>query len=427
MSISLSSYRVLTSLLEPLSGVALSRRLASGKERSDRIGERRGLASAPRPDGRLIWLHGASVGETALLLDLFARLRARLPGLSALVTSHTLTSADMIAARAAPGVIHQMAPIDAPGAVGRFLDHWAPDAGVFAEGEIWPNLIFGAREHGVPLALVNARMTARSLAGWRKRASAAKELFGAFSFIGAADSLTASGIGAASGRTIDVIGNLKRAAAAPSSPPDIVAEWERAITRRPVLLAASTHPGEEDFVLDALSAVTRVGGEPLLILVPRHPDRAPDIVAMLKERNIAFKQRSTDGSPGCEGPVLLADTIGEMGLWLALCDAVYLGGATAEGVGGHNPIEPLKLEKPVFTGPHAFNFSDLMRDLSSTHAVAIGETSAALAAFFQPFVHGGAMIAPDWAAVRAIFDAVDATLDATLEAVETMIGESAHA
>jgi 3-deoxy-D-manno-octulosonic-acid transferase len=206
---SLSLYRLGTRLLEPVAPWFVEQRLKSGKERPERIGERFGLPTSGRPEGVLVWMHGASVGECRLLMDVFLGLKKRRPDIGALMTSQTLTAADMVSGWKQPDVIHQMAPVDGPKSVERFLEHWRPDAAVFAEGEIWPNMLGGLKTHAVPAALINARMTESTLKSWNRRPAAAQEVFSAFGFIGAADQATADGLRAAIGRRIDVVGNLK--------------------------------------------------------------------------------------------------------------------------------------------------------------------------------------------------------------------------
>jgi 3-deoxy-D-manno-octulosonic-acid transferase len=208
----LTLYRIGATLLEPFAPILVRNRVKSGKERPERSGERFGRTNLARPGGALIWMHGASVGESRLLLDLFEALRTQRPDAYALVTTQTTTSADMIAASAPQHVIHQMAPVDGPRAVTRFLQHWRPDAAVFAEGEIWPNMLLGLKRGRIPAVMANARMTTRSIDSWNSRKSSARALFGAFQFIGAADRQTAEGLGRATGHEITTVGNLKMAA-----------------------------------------------------------------------------------------------------------------------------------------------------------------------------------------------------------------------
>ncbi|HEX5006119.1 MAG TPA: glycosyltransferase N-terminal domain-containing protein, partial [Hyphomonadaceae bacterium] len=373
MTASLAIYHLGTRLLEPLAPWIVEQRLKSGKERAERISERFGVTRTPRPSGPLLWLHGASVGESRLLLDVFSALCRKREDLHALVTTQTLTSADMIASAGATNVVHQMAPVDAPGAVDRFLQHWRPDAAVFAEGEIWPNMLAALKRHGLPAALINARMTDKTLASWKRRHASAREIFSTFGFIGAADQATADGLLAATGRRIGTIGNLKTATEVSGPDPAAIASFRNAAGNRRILLAASTHPGEDEFALDAFTEVRMRAPGALLILVPRHPDRGDSIVQLARGRGFTTQLRSNDRSPpGPQIDVLVADTIGELLFWYSAADAVYLGGATAEGIGGHNPVEPTQLGKRVFTGPHGFNFRETFETLERVGALSVG-------------------------------------------------------
>lgn len=390
MTASLALYTFGTRLLEPTAAFFLKQRIRQGKERPERVGERFGITVTERPHGELVWLHGASVGESRLLLDLFVALRQKKPGLHAVITTQTLTSADMIATAMTHGVIHQMAPIDAPRAMDRFLGHWRPSAAVFAEGEIWPNMLGGLQRRRIPAALVNARMTGKTLAGWKRRAKSAQEIFSAFQFIGAADAPTAIGLMGAIERPIEVVGNLKRAATVEPPPKDKVAQWKRDIRMRPVILAASTHPGEDELVLDAFTeARMRLPGA-LLIIVPRHPERGQAVADLSRERLFATQLRSSNRStPDEQVDVLVADTIGELVFWYALADAVYLGGATRDGVGGHNPVEPAQLGKRAFTGPHGYNFRETFEALQRAGALVIGASAAELSEFWRSETEDG--------------------------------------
>jgi 3-deoxy-D-manno-octulosonic-acid transferase len=418
VTISLALYRLGTRLLEPLAPWYVSQRLKKGKENPDRIGERFGATGIARPTGVVIWMHAASVGESRLLLDIFAALRKHRPDIHAVVTTQTLTSANMIAAAAPSNVIHQMAPIDGPKAVETFISHWRPDAAVFAEGEIWPNMLEALQHRRIPAALINARMTARSIKGWNTRNGAAKKLFATFSFIGAADQATADGLASALDRSIEIVGNLKLSAVIQAPPGEKVAAFRDATDGRPIVLAASTHPGEDEFAADAFAEVRMRKPGALMILVPRHPERGDSIVTLLRERGLTTAQWSKDRTPpGPEVDVLVADTIGELLFWYACADAVYLGGATMEGIGGHNPIEPTQLGKRVFTGPHGFNFAEMFEALQPTGALVIGTTYQELADYWlaalddaQPTPVLGSHFADSRAPFEKTLDAIAAML-----------------
>jgi 3-deoxy-D-manno-octulosonic-acid transferase len=415
---SLALYRFGTRLLEPLAPWLVEQRIKKGKENPDRIGERFGISAIARPQGPLLWMHAASVGESRLLLDVFTALRKQRPDMHALVTTQTTTSANMIAASAPPNVIHQMAPVDGPKAVEAFLQHWKPDAAVFAEGEIWPNMLSGLKAHGVPAALVNARMTEKTLRGWRKRQLSARELFSTFGFIGAADQQTADGLFDATGRHIKAVGNLKTATVVETPSSEKIAEFRVGAHGRPIVLAASTHPGEDEFALDAFTEVRMRKHGVLMILVPRHPDRGDAIVTLMRERGMTTQQWSKDKSiSGAEVDVLVADTIGELLFWYAASDAVYLGGATAEGIGGHNPVEPAQLGKRVFTGPHGFNFRETFEAMENSGALVIGRTYQELTDYWLAELDH---VQPT-PVLGAFFTASRAPFEQTLYAIEAML------
>ncbi len=418
MTASLALYTLGTRIAEPAARFLLDQRLKRGKERSDRVGERVGRTTAIRPAGPLVWMHGASVGESRLLVDLFAALRKRRSDVSAVITTQTLTSADMIAAWAPVGVVHQMAPVDAPGAVNRFLDHWRPDAAVFAEGEIWPNMLTALHARAVPASLVNARMTARSLRGWQSGRSSARKLFSTFGFIGAADQSTADGLKGVLGRSVDVVGNLKGAATVEAPPAEAVGAWRRQSNGRPVLLAASTHPGEDEFALEAFAEARLTEPQALLIIVPRHPERGVEIFDLCRVRGLSAQLRSSDNSvPGPGVDVLVADTIGELVFWYAVSDAIYLAGAHSETVGGHNAIEPAQLGMRVFTGPHGYNFRETFAALEKAGALVIGTDAAALAQYWLDELKAGGAL-PD---LVDFFATARAPFEASLEAVNEML------
>ncbi|MCA3733123.1 MAG: 3-deoxy-D-manno-octulosonic acid transferase [Phenylobacterium sp.] len=352
MTLPLALYGLATGLAEPLAPLVLKRRAKAGREDPLRLGERLGRAGAPRPPGPLVWLHGVSVGETVSLLALVEGLRARRPDLGLLVTSGTRTSAELLARRLPAGVRHQYVPVDTPGAVRRFLDHWRPDLGVFAESELWPNLILTARRRGTRLVLASARITEGTVRTWRRAPASARRLLSAFDLILPQDRATADrlrGLGADCGREL----NLKRAGAPLIFDPAELARLQGLAAGRPVVLAASTHPGE-----DALIAEAAEGLGALVVIAPRHPERGAEIAAALKA-----PRRALGEEPGPETPVWIADTLGEMGLFFRLADVVVMGGSFPGGIGGHNPLEPARLGAPVITGPDIANAADVYGEM----------------------------------------------------------------
>lgn len=365
----LALYGLATGLLEPLAPSVLRRRARRGKEDARRLPERLGRAGLARPDGPLVWLHGVSVGEATSLLPLVQALRARRPDLALLVTSGTVTAAALMAGRLPAGVIHQFAPVDAPGAVSRFLDHWRPGLAVFVESELWPNLILGARTRGVRLALVSARMTEASAARWRRWPASAHTLLGAFDLVLPQDAGVAGrleGLGARVGPAL----NLKRVGDPLPADAAELARLRVITGGRKVVLAASTHPGEEALVAEAFRSAVSDPAEAVLVIAPRHPDRGPQLA-----RELGASLRSAGGLP--DGGVHVADTLGELGLFFRLADIVVMGGAFGPGIGGHNPLEPARIGRPILTGPHAFNAADLYADLfAEAAAIEAGDARA---------------------------------------------------
>ncbi len=358
MSPALIAYRLLTRLLEPLAPRLLDARARKGKEDPVRVDERLGLTRVRRPDGDLVWLHGVSVGETLSLLPVVERLRAVRPDLTVLVTSGTVTSAALLTRRLPDGVIHQFAPVDAPGAVAAFLDHWRPSAAVFVESELWPNLILDARKRGVKLILASARITQKTADGWRRFPGAARRILAAFDRVLPQDQASAGRLEALGAR-IDGHVNLKLAGGAPPHDPAAFTRLSAAIGDRPVVVAASTHDGEEIALVRALD---KLADRLCLILVPRHPERSGAIAAALTSDGYRFAQRSLGQEPDRESDLYLADTLGEMGLFLRLADVVVMGGSFSAAlekppVGGHNPLEPARLGKPAVTGPDMTNWA----------------------------------------------------------------------
>ncbi len=374
----LAIYRAATGLLEPIAPVLLRARARRGKEDAARLGERLGRASLHRPTGPLVWLHGVSVGESLSLLPLVAALKARRPDIVLLVTSSTVTSAQVLAQRLPAGVLHQFAPIDSPRAVGRFLDHWRPDLALLVESELWPNLIVAARGRGVRLGLLSARMTQASAAGWGRAPATARALLTAFDLVLPQDTETQARL-AALGAQVGPRLNLKLAA-----PPPPVDDVERArlaalIGDRKVVLAASTHPGEDALIARAYRQAVTGGPPALLVIAPRHPARADAVADELAAVGLGVARRSLGQPPAPHVGAYLADTLGELGLFLSLADAVVMGGSFVEGIGGHNPLEPAHLGRPIVTGPHAFNARGVYQEMFAEAAAIEAADEAALA------------------------------------------------
>jgi 3-deoxy-D-manno-octulosonic-acid transferase len=354
----LGLYRGATRLALPLARRHLQARARRGKEDPARLEERLGTASKPRPGGPLVWLHAASVGESLSLLPLIEALRAGRPSLSLLLTTGTVTSARLMEDRLPEGVLHQFAPLDLPGAHARFLDHWRPDLALIVESELWPNLILAAGARGLPLALVNARMSERSFRRWRLVPGPSRRLLAGFTLCLAQSEADAARLRALGALDVRVPGNLKHAAPPLAVDPHALAALGAALGERPVWLAASTHPGEEEMVAAAQRRLLAGRPDLLAVIVPRHPARGSDIAAMLAADGLAVTRRGQGGLPGPGSQVYVADTLGELGLFYRVAACAFIGGSLVRH-GGQNPLEAARLGCPPLFGPHMDNFPDI--------------------------------------------------------------------
>lgn len=339
----------------PITGPAVLRwRLKRGKEMANRIGERRGRATRMRPEGLLVWVHAASVGELMSVLPLVEAITER--GFAVLVTTGTVTSAQVAARRLPPDAIHQFVPLDVPGFIKRFFNHWRPDIAIFAESELWPNLMGETARREVPLIIANARLSERSFRRW----SRARRIIGAL--LERADLCLAQSdedarrLAALGAPRVQTTGNLKFDVPPPPASPEMLARIRRQIAGRPVFLAASTHEGEEEIIARVHREVRKRVRNVLTVMVPRHPDRASGVLAMLEADGFAVSLRSRHADALRGADMHLVDTIGELGLFYRIADVAFIGGSLVLERGGQNPIEPGKLGVPILHGPHVANF-----------------------------------------------------------------------
>ncbi|CAN1501004.1 KdtA 3-deoxy-D-manno-octulosonic-acid transferase [Rhabdaerophilaceae bacterium] len=368
LPLSLKVYRFGALLVTPLLPILLKRRLRRGKEHATRLPERLGHASRARPEGRLIWIHSASVGETMSVLPL---VDALVPFGSVMLTTGTVTSAELADRRLPSGAFHQFVPLDSPLAVHRFFDHWAPDLVLFCESEFWPNLMMEAYARDIPLGLVNGRMSDRSFRRWQSVRGLIGTLLTPMALCTAQSDADATRLRALGAPAIS-LGNLKFDV--PALPVDPLS-WDSlnaAVADRPVLVAASTHPGEDDQIIAAARALSASIPDLLTVLVPRHPARG-EAVAGLAD---GAPRRSLGHLPAVGDAFYVADTLGELGLFYRSATVAVIGGSLVEH-GGHNPIEAIKWHTPVISGPYIANFRAIFADLVEADGVVVlksGET-----------------------------------------------------
>jgi 3-deoxy-D-manno-octulosonic-acid transferase len=353
----------------------LHNRIGRGKEDPDRLAERRGFASRPRPEGCLIWIHAASVGESLAVLPLVATLLEK-PDRSILVTTGTVTSAELMEQRLPARAFHQYVPLDLQSNVTRFFDHWRPDLALFVESELWPHLLLEAGHRAIPVALINARLSARSFAGWRRATGLAKRLFSIFDLCLAQDETIARRLSALGARNVKIAGNLK--ADAPPLPVEesTLSAVRQAIGKRPVFLAASTHDGEEALVLDAVNATS--DPDALTVIVPRHSERGTSVESLAASRGFAVVRRRTGALPASDTEVYVADTMGELGLFYSIARVAFLGGSLIPH-GGQNPLEAARFSVPVLAGPHTGNFAEAYCAIFSAQGTGLVSSARELA------------------------------------------------
>jgi len=367
----LSVYAAAASASAPLLKAMLRRRVGRGKEVAARLRERWGEDASPRPPGRLLWLHAASVGETVSVLPVLTALHQAAPDLRVLLTTGTVTSAELLVRRLpelglGDCVQHRFVPLDVPAWVTRFLAHWRPDAVALVESEIWPNLIAAVRARRVPLMLVNARLSARSFAQWRRVPGLARAAFGAFARVQAQSAEDAARLLQLGAAQVEAPGNLKFAALPLPVPRLELQRLRHAIANRPAWLAASTHPGEEALALSVHRALAPRHPGLLTIIVPRHPERGAEIAALAAGLPVA--RRSQGAGPPGDGGVWVADTLGELGLFYSAAGIAFVGGSFVAH-GGQNPLEPARLGCAVAVGPHVANFVEPVAVLEAAGAL----------------------------------------------------------
>ncbi|MEP0069755.1 3-deoxy-D-manno-octulosonic acid transferase [Pyruvatibacter sp.] len=409
----LGIYLGLTRLLAPLIPAYLRRRMKRGKEDPVRMGERLGTPGLARPAGHLVWLHAASVGESLSILTLIDRILAARPDLTLLVTSGTVTSAQLLGKRLPERALHQFVPVDTPNAVSGFLDHWRPDAAVLVESELWPNLITITRDRNIPMALINARMSASSERGWSWWSNAARTITGSFDLVLAQDETAAARLQRLGATGTKAVGNLKVDAAPPPAPDGLMGDLTRFLAGRAAWVAASTHSGEERIIADTHQLLKKAVPGLLTVIVPRHPERGAEIARMLRDMNLDVAQRSTGDRVTGRTDIYLADTLGELGGFFRILTIVFMGGSLVR-VGGHNPIEPALLGAAILTGPHVHNFEDIYRAFAAGKASETVTDAPSLAAAIGRLMSDGVLAGARVTAAAETAGSLTGALEATL-------------
>src|SRR2546423_3201110 len=360
----LRAYRGIASMATPMARIVLASRLKRGKDHPQRLAERRGEAKIARPSGPLIWAHGASVGEMLAVIPLVEGLRAR--NFHVLVTSGTVTSARLAERRLPPGAIHQFIPLDAPRYTARFLEHWQPNLALLAESDLWPNLIIACTERNVPLILVNGRLSERSFTRWRYLPATIGALLSRFDLCLTQSEPDAERYSELGAPRVSMTGNLKLDVPAPPVDAGKLAAMRAVVRQRPVIAAASTHPGEEAVIIDAHRRPRPRFPRLLTSIAPRHPERGPGVVEIATAAGLNAVARSRGLLPDRGTDVYVSDTIGELGLIYRLAPIVFMGGSLVRH-GGHDPIEAAKLGAAILHCPYVWNFNEIYAALDEAH------------------------------------------------------------
>jgi len=360
-------YRLFSVLLTPLIHLHMRRRVTQGKEDPTRIGERMGYPSRPRPPGRLVWVHAASVGESMSALTLIDGMLERDEDLNVLITTGTMTSAKLMAQRLPKRAFHQYAPIDKYTAVQNFLDHWHPDLAIWVESEFWPNLVLETFDLGIPMLLVNARISEESFQRWSRAPGLIRTMLRCFDLCVAQSMPDAGRLGTLGADNVTWVGNLKAAGLPLPAEPRALERMERAVAERPCWLAASTHPGEEALIAKVHKRLSEQFSELLTFIVPRHPERGEEIRDLLRRAGLEVSRRTGMEPITPTTEIYLADTLGELGVFYRALPIAFIGGSLVKH-GGHNPLEAARLDCALLFGPHMHNFEDSMRTLTEAGA-----------------------------------------------------------
>jgi 3-deoxy-D-manno-octulosonic-acid transferase len=411
----LRAYRRLAAAAMPFAPLVLRQRMRRGKENPERICERRGESRLHRPHGPLVWVHGASVGEILAVIPLVDRIRAR--GFNVLVTSGTITSAELAAKRLPHGVIHQFVPLDAPRFISRFLDHWRPGLALIAESDLWPNTILESAARGIPLILINGRLSQRSYARWRKAPATIAALLDRFDLCLAQSPRDAERYSELGAPRVNLTGNLKLDVPAPPADAVKLAAVQGAVDRRPLVVAASTHPGEEGAVIEAHLRLRRSFRGLLTIVAPRHPDRGAGIVNIADVAGLRSAMRSRGHLPERSTEIYVADTIGELGLIYRLAPIVFMGGSLVRH-GGQNPIEAAKLGTAILHGPHVWNFAEIYSALDAARGAVEVDDAEKLTARIGAWLSDAHLRETVAEAALNTVEVLGGALDRTLSAID---------
>lgn len=363
-------YKKALILGKPFLNALLAKRVRLGKEDPERLNERRGIASLPRPPGPIIWIHVASVGEAQSVLSLIQLILDQNQQLHILVTSGTRSSAELLAQRLPGRAIHQYIPLDHPDWVRAFFDHWNPTMALWVESELWPNMLTMLKKRHIPAALLNAHMSQNSHKNWLRVPSLARQVLSVFLVILAQSGKDADYFSDFKAHSVVVADNLKYAAKPLSYDEAALQDLVNAIDGRPIWLYASTHKGEEELAVHIHKKLKADFPDILTIIAPRHPERRQEILETIESAGFTPRLRSkSQALPLPTDDIYIADTMGELGLFYKVAPLAIIGRSFSDdGGGGHNPIEAALLHCAILHGPDVQNLALIFDDMNAANA-----------------------------------------------------------
>jgi 3-deoxy-D-manno-octulosonic-acid transferase len=390
----------------------LRRRISIGKESPTRWRERYGETLTAKPSSPIIWCHAASVGETASVLPLVKALAAR--GHAILLTTGTVSSEQLVREQLPKGVVHQFAPLDHRPWIGRFLDHWQPKLALRVDSDLWPNTIGMLRQRRIPIIQINARISDAAAQRWARVPKTAQSLFSSLDLVLAQSEGDRARYALLGAKQAFARGNLKLSQPELPYDPRELAKLSEAVNARPIWLAASIHPGEDRIVGAAHRSLQSQHSNPLLIVVPRHPERAPEMATNLHAQGLTVARRSKSEPMTSDTNVYLADTMGELGLFYRLSKIVFIGKSFAVG-GGQNPAEAAQLGCALMWGPDMSNFTEIAADLKAQGAAMEISEPCQLGDAVSTLLSDGAQVVSMTNAGQRFISASRRTLDQILD------------
>ncbi len=380
-------YRFLMFILKPFVRPVLFLRRRKGLETKDakRKGERFGFASVKRPNKKIVWFNAASVGESNSIIPVIDEILKKAPDCFVLVTTTTVTAAENMAKKlSGKNAVHQFLPVDRRAYVDRFFEYWKPSVGFFVDSDFWPNLILSAKDHNVPLVLLNGRVSNKSFAKWKENLQFIKPLASAFEFTFGKSDDDCKKLSVMGFKNPVCVGNLKYGVPPLSFDKTEFKNLSDQIGKRHMFVVSSTHPGEEELCLSAFMIVKKRFPDVLMVIAPRHPARGEEIKSLVETNGLKAVLRSCGAKITKDLDVYIADTMGELGLFYNLSEVAFVGGSLVKW-GGHNPMEPARLHNAVLSGKYVHNFQETYDLLKAEKAVVIVEDDKDFASKIKGF------------------------------------------